>query len=60
MSYVVLQPNSNSNPSDKYRVCEYGAWVEYVNGHVQDFDAFEFENSQDAYAKCTEMNRAVS
>ena len=33
-SYVVLQPHSRTNPTDRYRVVNYGEWLQYVNGAI--------------------------
>lgn len=30
--FIILQPHSNTNPSDKYRVVDAEAWQRYVNG----------------------------
>lgn len=30
--FVTLQPHSNTNPSDKYRVVDSTDWARYVNG----------------------------
>lgn len=32
MAYVILQPNSLTNPSGKYRVAESGEWTEHSEG----------------------------
>lgn len=58
-SYVMLYPNSNANPSDKYRVCLYGAWCDYVNGKVLDYPAEDFDNIQDALGYRARMNNQI-
>lgn len=32
MSHVILNPHSLTNPSDKYRVVEYGDWNRHADG----------------------------
>lgn len=32
MSYVLLNPNSLTNPSDKYRVVKYQDWIRQADG----------------------------
>ena len=32
MADIVLQPHSNTNPSDHFRVVDYGKWLAHVNG----------------------------
>ncbi len=31
-SYVVLSPHSQTNPSDRFRVVDYGGWRRYIDG----------------------------
>ncbi|TDD97165.1 hypothetical protein [Actinomadura rubrisoli] len=32
MAFVILQPNSSTNPSDKYRVVDNADWMAFING----------------------------
>lgn len=32
MSYVILNPHSLTNPSDRYRVVDYGDWNRHADG----------------------------
>ncbi len=54
MSYVVQQPHSNTNPSEKYRVTDYQSWLRFVNG---DSDGYEFTEHDTAVEAQREANR---
>lgn len=58
-SYVMLYPHSNANPSGKYRICTYGAWVDYVNGKALDYESEDFDDIQSALARRTQLNISV-
>lgn len=52
---VILQPNSNTNPSDDYRVVDYAAWSQSITSPIPkvcEFEAFatyaEAEAARDA------------
>jgi hypothetical protein len=32
--YVILQPHSNTNNSDKYAIVKFDDWVSYTNGEL--------------------------
>lgn len=43
--YVILQPHSNTNHSDKYRVVDNEDWTRYINGAIKSVAiAGEFDN----------------
>ncbi len=53
--FVILQPNSNTNPSDDYRVVDYNAWSQSIGSPIPkvcEFEAFatyaEAETARDA------------
>ena len=47
--FVTLQPHSNTNPSDKYRVVDSTDWARYVNGDANSVAfAGEFDDFDDA------------
>ena len=52
--YVVLHPNSNSNPSSKFRVVFFSEWVENGTYRYTAFDTFEA-----AYAYRDQKNGAL-
>lgn len=60
--FVILQPHSLTNPTDKYRVVDAYAWMTFVNGAqnkgytiVGTHDTYE-----DAEVQRYELNAAVS
>lgn len=59
--FVILQPHSNTNPTDKYRVVDGVAWARYVNG-AQDRGytvAGEHKTYEDAEAQRDELNTGL-
>jgi hypothetical protein len=55
--FVTLQPHSNTNPSDKYRVVDSTAWARYVNGDANHVPfASEFDSIDDAIRLRDELN----
>lgn len=55
MSLVIQQPNSQTNPTEKYRVCDYEGWVAYINGATLSYAFVEYET----YAEAWESTRRV-
>lgn len=55
--YVVLNPHSNTNPSDKYLVVENAAWVAYSNGHLQ---VLPFEAACDEWKDAQAVQEALN
>ena len=52
MTYVVLQPHSNTNPSDYYRVSDSADWARFVNGEAAHVNYIgQFKDYADA-GKC--------
>jgi len=45
---VTLQPNSRTNPSDKFRVADYDEWIKYYNGDTDTYDFVEYETYEEA------------
>lgn len=60
--FIILQPHSNTNPSDKYRVVDHVAWQRYVNraqtgGYAV---AGEYASYQAAEAYALELNQELT
>ncbi|WP_156161949.1 hypothetical protein [Nocardia vulneris] len=58
MSFVVLNPHSNTNPTDKYWVVEHSHWNQCVNsGHIDRITHNgDFDNYRDADEHCRTLN----
>lgn len=58
MTYVVLQPNSSTNPSDKYRVVDYARWTEHADSNLVSPLPVksEHDNFAEAEAAAAELN----
>lgn len=55
--FVILQPHSNTNPSDNYRVVDSSDWARYVNGASNSIAlAGQFNNYDDALALRDDLN----
>jgi hypothetical protein len=50
MGAVVIQPNSRSNPTDKYRVTFYEDLIRYMNGAITSYAFTEWNTYQEAEA----------
>jgi hypothetical protein len=49
--YVILYPQSNTNPSDRYRVADSGKWMDFVNGSKNSYPtAGEYKTYEEAFA----------
>lgn len=48
MSFVILQPGSNSNPTEKYRVVDSEDLMRYLNGATRSYAYLQFEDYQAA------------
>lgn len=59
MSFVILQPHSNTNPSKFHRVVDHAAWVAHANsrGTVPLPVLFEATGYGAAQADCDARNR---
>lgn len=60
--FIILQPHSNTNPSDKFRVVDGYAWQRYVNraqtgGYTI---AGEHDNYIEAEAQRDELNTGLA
>jgi hypothetical protein len=57
-SYVTLQPNSLTNPTDRYLVVEYDHWQQFRNGDVSRLvPESEHDDAADAHNAAVELNR---
>ncbi len=59
VSFIVLLPQSRTNPSDKYCVVEYNEWLAYVNEEVDEYDYVEFDTFEVAEKFKDESNRGL-
>jgi len=57
VSYVLIMPRSNSNPTNDYLVVPYRDWVAYGNGELQEMAVtFRSEDYGAAYDECERLN----
>ena len=57
--FVTIQPHSNTNPSDKYRVVDSTDWARYVNGDANHVPfAGEFGSIDEAITLRDDLNAA--
>lgn len=54
--FVVLQPQSNTNPSDRFRVCHTNDWQAFVNGAKSAYAFVEFDDIESALRARDRMN----
>lgn len=47
-SLVILQPNSKSNPSDKFRLADFDEWLDYHNGDSNEYNYVEYDTYEEA------------
>lgn len=58
MAFVVLQPNSLTNHSDKYRVVDHKDWAAFANKAVKTIAiAGEFDTYPEAVAERDRLNK---
>lgn len=59
--YLIQQPRSNTNPTDKYRVIESSEWGQYVAGNCVGVLPTYFESSdyRETQTECDKLNAAV-
>lgn len=57
--YIILQPNSQTNPSDKYRVVFNDDWMRYVNGATRTYAFTAFDTYDEAETVADEANRVL-
>lgn len=61
ITYMVLQPNSNTNPTDKYRVVDYDKWIDFRQGtRTRLDDVGEYRTYAEADRQRNTMNHAVN
>lgn len=48
MSFIVQQPNSNTNRTDKYRVADSDDLMRFINGAAKSYAYLEFDTYQEA------------
>lgn len=46
--FVVIMPNSKSNPTDMYRVCDSDDWMKFHNGAAPSYAFTEHETYPEA------------
>lgn len=57
MTYIVLQPHSNTNSSAKFRVVDDRNWIRYVNGASNSYAiAGERDDYDDALSLRDQLN----
>jgi hypothetical protein len=59
-SYVLIYPNSLTNPTDKYLVVEFLHWTAFRNGEVSRLNPeSEHDDVADAHNAAIKLNRDV-
>lgn len=60
--FVILQPHSNTNPTDKYRVVDGVAWASFVNDAQRNGYTIAGEHGtyEDAEAQRDELNAGLA
>lgn len=59
MSYIVQNPNSQTNPTDVYRVVNYQDWIDYTNGATTMLAVVgRFDNYGEAKLLCDRLNNS--
>jgi hypothetical protein len=58
-SAIILQPNSQTNDSDKYRVTYSNDWTRFVNGATLGYAFIDFNTYEEAKKAADEMNREL-
>jgi len=56
MSFIVQQPHSTTNPTDKYRVADSVDLMRFMNGASTSYAYLEFDTYQEAEKVRDEMN----
>jgi hypothetical protein len=56
VSFVVQQPNSETNRSDRYRVTDYEGWIKYINGASSTYAYVSFDTYAEAKAAADVAN----
>lgn len=58
--FVVIMPNSKSNPTDQYRVCDSDDWMKFHNGAALSYAFTEHETYIGAEKARDEANKALN
>lgn len=48
MSFIVQQPHSNTNPTNKFRVADSADLMRFINGATKSYAYLEFDSYQEA------------
>jgi hypothetical protein len=56
--YVILQPHSNTNPSENHRVVWNTDWQNFVNGAASSYAFTDFPSHADAQKVVNDLNAA--
>lgn len=59
MTYVVLQPHSNTNPSGNHRVVWDEDWTQYVNGAKATYAYQDFQSFPKAKETADQLNASL-
>lgn len=57
MSYIVQQPNSNTNPTNRYRVVEFEKFMAFLNGNTTHIPV---ESEHDSYASANHRRNTLN
>jgi len=60
MAYVVQQPHSVTNNTDRYRVVEFDDWLRYVNGASSSYACTSFNTYEEAKAAADIANNMLA
>jgi len=58
VTYVVQRPDTGSNHSDKYRVCDVDDWMSYVDEKIESYEFTEWNSYEDAAKYRDSLNYA--
>lgn len=57
MNFVIQQPHSQTNPTNKYRVCDSRDWAAFINGATTSYAFTQFNTYEQAQRARDEANR---
>lgn len=57
MTFAILHPHSNTNPSDKYRVVDTANWTRFANGVAKAYAFTAWDTYAEAERVRDEANR---
>lgn len=56
-SYIIIRPHSNTNPTSRYRVADFAAWVKFVDGDTSSYPVEScHETNEEAQAAADKLN----